>query len=138
MKATELGLGEVRVSSIQLLEALETLETQVEGGVAEVRQEVAKLEYKVTALQDCAKESQVPRKGSDIKGLRKHIDELETKLRAIQDDANVTEVPKKRPDIRGLRRDIDGLRHRLRDLDFQDSATVTQVPDSHSDSPPMH
>lgn len=93
VKATESGLGEVRASSIQLLEALETLETQVERGVAEVRQEVAKLEYKVTALQDCANDSEVPSNRAAIKALLNHMDQIENRLSAIQDIGKMTKVP---------------------------------------------
>ncbi|KAG0720461.1 hypothetical protein GWK47_048475 [Chionoecetes opilio] len=50
--AVEAGVGEVQASSIQLLTTLEALEARVEKEVTEVRQEVAKLEYRVTAAQD--------------------------------------------------------------------------------------
>lgn len=39
------GVGEVRLSSVQLLAALEALEARLEKEVSEVKQEVAKLEF---------------------------------------------------------------------------------------------
>ena len=48
MEAVEIGVGEVQASSMQLLATLEALETRMEKDVAEVQQEVAKLEYKAT------------------------------------------------------------------------------------------
>ncbi|XP_063845737.1 uncharacterized protein LOC135091738 [Scylla paramamosain] len=55
VEAVETGLGEVQASSMQLLAMLEALEARVEKDVGEVRQEVAKLEYKMTAAQDDSK-----------------------------------------------------------------------------------
>lgn len=55
VEAVETGLGEVQASSMQLLAMLEALEARVERDVGEVRQEVAKLEYKMTSTQDDSK-----------------------------------------------------------------------------------
>ena len=55
VEAVETGLGKVQASSMQLMAMLEALEARVEKDVGEVRQEVAKLEYKMTASQDDSK-----------------------------------------------------------------------------------
>lgn len=45
VEAVTSGVGEVRLSSVQLLAALEALEARLEKEVSEVKQEVAKLEF---------------------------------------------------------------------------------------------
>ncbi|MPC16976.1 hypothetical protein E2C01_009820 [Portunus trituberculatus] len=55
VEAVETDLGKVQASSMQLMSMLEALEARVERDVGEVRQEVAKLEYKMTAAQDDSK-----------------------------------------------------------------------------------
>lgn len=82
VEAVRTGVGEVKSSSVQLLAALEALEAKMEREVKEVKQEVAKLEFKVAeSAADQQTEKQEARVvQDDTSALRSDLQLLSSRL----------------------------------------------------------
>ncbi|KAK4310046.1 hypothetical protein Pmani_018351, partial [Petrolisthes manimaculis] len=93
VEAVRSGVGEVKSSSVQLLAALEALEARVEREVKEVKQEVAKFEFKVgesAAHQETDKqEARVAKDDTralhtDLQHLSSRVHHLTLKMAALE------------------------------------------------------
>nr|XP_053649799.1 nuclear mitotic apparatus protein 1-like [Cherax quadricarinatus] len=93
VEAATTGVGEVKSSSVKLLAALEALEARMEKEVAEVRQEVAKMEFTVgqsaAERQSGQEDARVAHDDtsalrSDLQVVSRHLEDLTLKTEALE------------------------------------------------------
>lgn len=105
VEAATTGVGEVRLSSVQLMSALEALEARMEKEVAEVKQEVAKLEFtvaeSVAARQSGQDDARVAHDDTsalrtDLQAVSRRLDQITLKTatlegRKLEDEVSIAQ-----------------------------------------------